>query len=119
MLEAVVGISHRHKAATAFAAAVERAERTGLHYGLQLELDPGNPHDQNAIKVWGVATRRRIFFGATERSWHIGYVAAELAEELQRDLISRGLPIAAELYAVSLKWHLRRCRPYRVGSSGI
>jgi hypothetical protein len=99
MVEKVVGVHHRKRDARAFVEAVRRAESKGLIYGLQLEHQPNNPHDRNAIAVFGVAEVRG-WFRRGMREWHVGFLDRDLAAELHRDLISKGLPIGAELYAI-------------------
>ena len=86
--------------ALAFARAVRTAEQKGWHYGVRLEPEPSNPHDPNAIKVIGHALVMPPSGAAAERSWHIGYVPREIAEELVEDLFSKNHPCAAELYGV-------------------
>ena len=63
-------------------------------YGLLLELEPDNPHDPNAIKVLGKALGQ---------SWHIGYLDRATAAEINRDLVAAGIPIAAELYDLTVE----------------
>lgn len=87
----VAGVQHRKDNAGEFARAVHVAEASGARYGLSLSPEPGNPHDPNAIKVFGVVG---------SKSWHIGYLDRDTAAEVTQDLISKGVPIAAELYEV-------------------
>lgn len=87
---AVVGIQYRRSEVTKFCRAVQAAERSKkVHYGVRLRPEPTNPHDANAIAVDGVVENQR---------WHVGYLDRDTADELNRDLISMGVPIAAELY---------------------
>jgi len=102
LVEDVVGVAHRKHAAFQFATAVRSAERRSLHYGIALELEPNNPHDRHAIKVIGMAEQRRFFGGTRRSAWHIGYLPRETSSELHQDLLSQGIPIAAELYYVFL-----------------
>lgn len=100
LAQPVVGIPHRRRQASAFASAVARAEAKGWPYGVTVEPEPTNPHDPNAIRVIGMATVKPWFRAPRERHWHIGYVAREMAEEIQRDLLAKGVPIEAELYSI-------------------
>ncbi|WP_085043876.1 HIRAN domain-containing protein [Ensifer aridi] len=91
IVESVVGVRHRFANAAAFAEAARNAERFGQLYGVTLEPQPDNVHDRNAIAVHGqVGTQK----------WHVGYLDRELAAELNRDLLSKDIPIAAELYEI-------------------
>jgi len=91
MMVKVAGVNHRIEAVAGWAAAARQAERDGRHYGLRLEPEPHNPHDQNAIAVYGTV-------GNDE--WHIGYLDADRAKDVTEDILARGLPIAAELYQI-------------------
>jgi hypothetical protein len=93
-------VQHRKVDALAFARAVQAAEQKGLRYGVMLEREPLNPHDQKAIKVIGSALVKPWFGAPCERSWHIGYVPREVSEELVEDLYSQNHPCAAELYGI-------------------
>lgn len=97
--ESVVGIHHRKRDAIAFAKAARKAEQRGLVYGVHLEHQPNNPHDRNAIAVFGVADVKGWFRRRTGE-WHIGYLDRDLAADIVRDLVSKGLPVAAELYSI-------------------
>jgi hypothetical protein len=96
----VVGVQHRKAEALAFARAVQTAEQKGWPYGVRLEREPFNRYDPNAIKVIGHAHVKPLFGAPSERSWHIGYVPREVAEELVEDLFSQNHPCGAELYGV-------------------
>lgn len=93
----VVGVQHRKADAKGFAKAARKAEAKRLQYGVQLEHQPNNRHDRNAIAVYGVAERKG-WFRSGVKEWHIGYLDRELAAELVEDLVSKTLPVAAELY---------------------
>jgi hypothetical protein len=96
----IAGVSYRLKEARAWASAAKRAEVNGDRYGVKLELEPGNPHDPNATRVIGVASRRILLGRMTEKEWHLGYVPRELAAEVHRDLIDSNIELAAELYDI-------------------
>ena len=98
-MQKVEGVHHRKEQAKAFADAVRKAERKGLQCGLQLEHQPNNPHDRNAIAVFGVSEKKGIFSRGVGE-WHIGYLDRELARELVDDFISKDIPIAAELHSI-------------------
>lgn len=69
MTEEVAGIVHRKGACRSWASAVARAESAKLPYGIDLEPEPSNPHDANAIRVIGHATTRG-FFGGLKQHRH-------------------------------------------------
>jgi hypothetical protein len=87
----IVGIQHRRNDVEAFCQAVHSAERGGQLYGVNLRPEPHNTHDRNAIAVDGFAGGRK---------WHVGYLDRNTAEEINRDLLSKGVPIDGELYAI-------------------
>lgn len=87
----LAGGNHRLGNVYAFTNAVIRAERTGQEYGLTVLPEPSNAYDRNAIAVYGVALGEK---------WHIGYLDADTAKEISRDLVSKSIPIAAELYEI-------------------
>lgn len=89
----VAGLRHRRGAVNAFLQGVANAEGGKQLYGVRVRPDPSNKHDRNAIAVDG-------FVG--ERVWHIGFLDRDTAEEITRDLVSKGIPISAELYSL---WH--------------
>jgi hypothetical protein len=97
----VAGVSFRLVDALAFAKDVKKSEAAKLHYGLEVEREPSNPHDSNAIKVYGVARVPSLFGQKTTRR-HIGYVPSEEAELLCIHVLANGQKIAAELYRVYL-----------------
>lgn len=91
MMIRLAGGNHRLDNVHAYTNAVIQAERNGREYGLTLVPEPSNAHDRNAIAVYGVAGGGK---------WHIGYLDADTAEEINRDLVSKSIPIAAELYEI-------------------
>jgi len=66
---AVAGISYRFDAATEFV--------FGSNHRIELEREPTNPVDQNAIKVIGVWQHRGM-----SRREHLGYVPKDTAAEI-------------------------------------
>jgi HIRAN domain len=99
LAESIVGVHHRKANAVAFARAARKAEARSLVYGLELEHHPGNRHDPNAIAVFGVAEQKR-WFRRTVGRWHIGYLDRDVAADIVDDLVSKGIPVAAELYSI-------------------
>lgn len=99
LVESVVGVHYRKASAVAFARAARKAEAQGLLYGVEIEHRPDNRHDPNAIAVIGVAERKGWFRRTVER-WHIGYLDRDTAAEIVGDLVSKGIPVAAELYSI-------------------
>lgn len=91
MMVRLAGGNHRISNVLAFTNAVIRTEKSGQEYGLTLRPEPSNPHDRNAIAVYGVALGEK---------WHIGYLDVDTAEEINRDLLGKNIPIAAELYEI-------------------
>ena len=89
LVETVVGIQHRQSEVLAFCGAVQGAELSNTPYGVQVRPEPSNSHDQNAIAVDGFVGKQR---------WHVGYLGRDTAKEINRDLVSKKIPIAAELY---------------------
>lgn len=99
LVEKVAGVHHRRSDAQAFAAQAFKSEKKLLHYGVHIEHEPDNPHDVNAIAVYGHATKKG-FLGTTERVWKIGYLPADLAFDMVSEFISQDIPIKAELYSI-------------------
>lgn len=87
----VAGVQHRRAAAIDFANRVAAIEGSSTLYGVRLRPEPSNPYDRNAIAVDG-------FVG--DRVWHLGFLDRETAREIVEDLVCRGVPIAALLYAI-------------------
>jgi len=99
VVEEVAGVQFRKADAKAFADSAKSAEKKKRYYGVLLQHEPDNPHDRNAIAVFGLAEVKSLF-RIDLRKWHIGYLPADLAAELCRELLNRGVPIAAELYSI-------------------
>jgi hypothetical protein len=89
----VAGTKHRPYALDRWLEAVRRAEAAGLRYGLELQPEPANPYDRNALRVHGVVEDR------TKQTWHIGYVPAELAREVA-EAMPTGAQLVARLYSI-------------------
>lgn len=84
----VAGTRHHATAVERFLARCRHAEPTRV--GLDLQPDPDNPHDPNAIRVYGYVDGARF---------HLGYVPAKLAAELAAQAPS-DMPILAHLRRV-------------------
>ncbi len=91
----VAGVHHRRRNVDTWIEGVRFAEANGNWYGIDLEAEPDNPHDPNAIKVIG-----GVAFGGKCLSWHIGYLPWPVAATMQRAVLARGDPIAAELLSI-------------------
>ncbi len=98
-MQKVVGVQYRKPDAQAFADAARKAEKKSLQYGVQLEHQPNNPHDPNAIAVYGISEKKGLF-SKSVAEWHIGYLEGELAAELVNDFLSKDIQIAAELHSI-------------------
>jgi hypothetical protein len=96
----IVGVSMRRAEAAAFADAVSEAERRRLIYGVNLQYEPNNPDDPNALAVIGTAERKALFGGIKTREWKIGYLPREIAVEVVDELIKPGLPVGIELFSI-------------------
>lgn len=97
--EKVQGVHFKKPNADAFAKAAQKAESKGLHYGLSLEPEPDNPHDKNAVAVYGHAEVPGLF-GKKAKRWQIGYLSKDLAAEMVKEFYAKSIPIAAELYSI-------------------
>ena len=65
---------------------------------LDLEYEPDNPHDENAVAVY---CKYKQFFGGAKRR-HIGYLSAELAEKLHEE-VKEGL-VTSKITEVTGSW---------------
>lgn len=96
-------MGHRREAAVTFLNGLTYCVEQGSDWGIELEREPRNRVDPNAIKVIGrwTQTQKRWFRSpvtTTERR-HIGYINAETASELAE--IGSDLPVAAEVYEIA------------------
>ena len=96
----IIGLEQRLDAFRAFAVAADRASKTGLRFGVELEPDPTHAETTNALKVIGVAHSKGFFSGPKEHKWELGHIWHSIADEIYRDLTSQGVPIAAELSSI-------------------
>jgi hypothetical protein len=96
----VAGIQFRKSEVRKFARALIKADRQDHVYGLKLHVEPDNPHDPNAIAVFGVAIYDGWFRRKKCGKWHVGYVPAEVAADVTVNLVLQDVPIAAELYSI-------------------
>lgn len=95
----IVGITHRLTDAHAFARAAQTAERRRLTYGVNLQFEPNNSHDSNAIAVIGLADCPGLF-GLKAKEWKVGYLPREVAADVVSELIEPRLPVSVELYSI-------------------
>lgn len=95
----VVGVVHRLTDGQAFARAAQIAERRRLMYGVNLQFEPNNPHDRNAIAVIGAADCPGLF-GVKAKEWKIGYLPREVAADVVSELIEPSLAVSVELYSI-------------------
>jgi HIRAN domain len=91
----VAGISYRKSQALHWAQEVERVEKAGLNYGLAVKPEATNQNDQNALMIFGNVQDQ-------ENSLHIGYVPREIAADLADYISSHDIPVAAELYDITI-----------------
>lgn len=96
----VVGTSYREDDALAFLKAVRDADELSLPYTIALKREPENPHDSNAIQIFGVVPVKGLFGKIKAKYWHIGYVDRETAAEMHDEFYSKKIKLAAELYDV-------------------
>ena len=100
MTVGIAGVQHKMAEVRAFGKAVINAEARGMRYGVEVVPQPNNPHDRNAIEVIGFCNVKGVIGGTKTERWSIGFLPRDLAAELSRDLVSQGVPIAAELYSI-------------------
>lgn len=83
----VRGISRQTANARRFAAHARSLDAAGGRICIEVEREPENPHDTNAIRVFGVIESRRL---------PLGYVPAETAARIAREY-PPAMPLAARL----------------------
>ncbi len=99
---AVAGTKFRKNQAHEFAKAVKSAEKSGLEYGLELEPEPDNRADPNAIKVIGFAETAGWFGRVQFQEWHVGYLQKDLAKSLRKEMLAEDADVVAELHHVTV-----------------
>jgi hypothetical protein len=97
---AVIGLKERIASFIAFADAADHAAKKGLRFGLEIEPDPSNTLTANALKVIGVAQSKSWLGKLSAQQWDLGHIWHVAADEIHRDLVAKGVPIAAELYSI-------------------
>jgi hypothetical protein len=107
---AVIGLKERIASFIAFADAADHAAKKGLRFGLEIEPDPSNTLTANALKVIGVAQTKSWLGKLSAQQWDLGHIWHVAADEIHRDLVAKGVPIAAEIPL--------RPRSIRPGSGG-
>lgn len=104
LAERVAGLKHRKAELGRFGEGAARAEKLGLDFGLDLQRQPDNRFDKNAIMVTGRWTVRnkRWFRPAIERveQAQIGWIDRETAAHLAA--AGPDFPIAAEFYEMAV-----------------
>ena len=102
--ERVAGLKHRKADLGRFGEGASRAEKEGLDFGLDLQRQPINRHDKNAIMVQGRWTvqQKPWFRPATKRveKVQIGWIDRDAAAYLA--LAGPNFPIAAEFYEMAV-----------------
>lgn len=83
----VMGMAHRAGAAGQWVRHLFWQNEFVSHVA-ELEREPSNPRDPNAIKVIGLIGRKRV---------HVGYLPSELSEDVNR---MGNVPIAIQTYKV-------------------
>lgn len=114
----VAGWTFRAANVERFFAAVRKAEADGRPYGVRVRPEPHNAHDPLAIAVYGFASVKRWLRSPRIEEWHIGYVPADQAAAIHRDMLSKGMPIEAELYTLYLQDDYREVRFFVLAPPG-
>lgn len=96
----VIGLEDRIDAFKAFADAADRAAKKGWRFGVDIEADPSHPDSPHALRVIGVAQSKGMFVGTKTHQWELGHVWHTIADEIHRDLVSKGVRVAAELSSI-------------------
>ena len=100
---AVAGTKFRKNQVNEFAKAVKSAEDKGLEYGLELEAEPDNRADPNAIKVIGFAETAGWFGRVNFQEWHVGYLDKALAKKLHKNKLAKDVELIAELHHLAVE----------------
>ncbi len=102
--ERVAGLKHMRAEILRFGAGASHAEKDRLDFGLDLQRQPENRHDKNAIMVRGHWTvqQKRWFRPPTKTvdRVHIGWIDRDTAAHLA--LAGPNFPIAAEFYEMAI-----------------
>lgn len=95
----VQGLAANVNAVIAFADAAEAARQKGLRFGIDLAAEDADHPERGLLVVAGAETKG--FFGSRKVShWPLGHLASKVVSEIHEDLISKGIPIAAELSGI-------------------
>lgn len=89
----VAGLQHRNDDATAFVESADACHGTGEPYGLEVEREPRNRHDENALAIYGWWTA-----AGEKKRVQIGYAPRDIARD-HRDPLK---PIAIEIESLYL-----------------
>jgi len=98
--EPIVGTLFHVDEVAAFTAAVRRAEKLGLRYGLRLAHIPGGFETNASVAVYGEAETQHIFGSKSKREWRIGALSQDMAREVIGEFLDKDIPVAAELVSV-------------------
>lgn len=95
-----VAATERHlKNVRAFARAVEKAEKLGLGYGLELVRQPNHRGTTEAIAVLGWVDAKSLL-GTRRRRWAVGFVPGIVARKVEPGGSFSSEEIAATLQAI-------------------
>tara|TARA_R110002073_G_scaffold28711_4_gene90990 strand:- start:213 stop:701 length:489 start_codon:yes stop_codon:yes gene_type:complete len=98
--EPLVGTLYRVDEVAAFTAAVRRAEKLGLRYGLRLEHIPAGFERDDTVAVFGEAETQHLFGSKSRREWRIGTLSRDMASEVIESYVSKDIAVAAELMSI-------------------
>jgi hypothetical protein len=98
--EPLVGMLYRVDEVAAFTAAVRRAEKLGLRYGLRLEYIPAGFERDATVAVFGEAETQHLFGSKSRREWRIGTLSRDLANAVIESYVSKDIAVAAELMSI-------------------
>lgn len=84
-----------------------------IHPGTKLrpQLEPDNPHDPNAIKLWLEVSKKLLFKLLSGRNlwFHIGYIQSDLAQNLA-PILRDGQPVTITILEITGG---TKCKPTR------
>lgn len=98
--EPLVGTLYRVDEVAAFTAAVRRAEKLGLRYGLRLEYIPAGFERDDTVAVFGEAETQHLFGSRSRREWRIGTLSRDMASEVIQSYFEKDIAVAAELVSI-------------------
>ncbi|MCL4675001.1 MAG: hypothetical protein KJZ59_02980 [Pararhodobacter sp.] len=98
--EGVVGTAHQLDNMRAFSAAVRRAERYGLRYGLRLQRDSDRAEAEDTITVFGIVETRGPLGGRRQMEWPVGVLSRGLTRRVVDQFLDKGSLVEAELISI-------------------